>query len=299
MPVTLFAGNLSLQTLAFLDEGSSSTLVDEVVAKRLKLTGELEPLIVTWTGGIKRHENCSRKIRFMLSANGCEKQFTLDDARTMSELMLPKQCVRFSEITARYPHLSDLPVADHSLEDPKILLGLNNLHLFAPLESRVGNPGEPLASRWTVYGPEIHRSTTETFVNLHSIKPASNQELHEVGVTSFGVPESAEDQRARTILQETTVRIGDRFQTGLLWREDVRQFPDSFPMAFRRLKALERKLEKNSLLKENVLMQIEEYQAKGYAHKATTEEIAEIPSSNVWYLPLNVVLNPRKPDKIV
>lgn len=312
VPVTLFAGKMSVNTLAFLDEGSSSTLVDEAIAKRLRLQGEPEPLTVTWTGGIKRFENTSRRIKLMMSAKGCNRQFTLEDVRTVSELMLPKQCVRFSEISERYPHLSDLPVADHSSEDPKILIGLDNLHLFSPLESRVGKPGEPIAVRsalgWTVYGPETQRMRTEAFINLHTIKPATNQELHdmmraqfvmdEVGITSFGIPESAEVQRARAILQETTVRIGDRFQTGLLWREDVRQFPDSFPMALRRLKALERKLEKNVPLKENVTRQINEYQAKGYAHQATAEELEEAIPSTVWYLPLNVVLNPRKPDKV-
>ncbi|XP_058449016.1 uncharacterized protein LOC131428977 [Malaya genurostris] len=297
VPVKLTVGQISIQTVAFLDEGSSSTLIDERMANRLKAKGEAEPLIVKWTGDIRRHENNSRKIKLELSAIGENKKFLLRDVRTVSELVLPKQSVRFAEISVRYPHLAGLSVTDHSSEEPAILIGLDNLHLFAPLESRVGKGDEPIAGRsklgWTIYGPQQRKSSAETFLNLHSVTQASNQELHdmirtqytldEAGVTSFGVPESAEDQRARAILQSTTTRIGNRFQTGLLWREDERQFPDSYSMAVRRMKALEKRLEKDPELKQNVYKQISEYQVKGYAHKV---------------MPLKVVLNPRKPNKV-
>ncbi|XP_058827121.1 uncharacterized protein LOC131687099 [Topomyia yanbarensis] len=312
VPVTLSVGELSFNTWAFLDEGSSSTLIEEAIAKRLRAKGETEPLIVTWTNDIKRHENFSRKINLTLSAHGCRDKFHLENVRTVSELVLPKQSVRFVELATKYQHLAGLPVADHTSQEPTILIGLDNLHLFAPLESRVGKPGEPIAVRstlgWTVYGPETCKSTAKTFLNLHVTKTVTNQELHDImrshyvldetGITSFGIPESMEDQRARATLQATTVRVGDRFQTGLLWRENERRFPDSFPMAVRRQKALEKKLEKTPKLEENVFQQIIDYQRKGYAHQATAEELAGTPQSAVWYLPLNVALNARKPDKV-
>ena len=116
--------------------------------------------------------------------------------------------------------------------------------------------------------------------------------------SSFPVPECVEEKRARQILEETTKRVDDRFETGLLWRQDERQFPDSYPMAVRRMKALDRKLEKNPALKENVCKQIKDYQVKGYAHKIIDAELTETPKEAVWYLPLNVVVNPRKPGKV-
>ncbi|XP_055551044.1 uncharacterized protein LOC129733299 [Wyeomyia smithii] len=313
VPVTLYAGNIVVKTLAFLDEGSSSTLIEQSVANQLKVRGAPEPLIVTWTGDIKRYENDSRRITLMLSAQGSSDKFALENVRTVSKLVLPKQSLRFAEIATRFPHLAGLPVADHVGEEPAILIGLDNLHLFAPQESRIGQPGEPIAVRsrlgWTVYGPEKRqKENAATFLNLHVTESVSNQELHdmmraqyvldEAGVATFAVPESLEDQRAKAIQLKTTKQVGDRFVTGLLWRKDERRFPDSYPMAVRRAKALERRLEQDEVLKNIVCKQIDDYQAKGYAHKATKEELSGTPSSAVWYLPLNVVVNPRKPGKV-
>ena len=61
---------------------------------------------------------------------------------------------------------------------------------------------------------------------------------------------------------------------------------------------LEKKLERSPELYRNVRNQIDEYQAKKYAHEATKEELRPADPERTWYLPLNVVLNPKKPGKI-
>ncbi|XP_058817768.1 uncharacterized protein LOC131681077 [Topomyia yanbarensis] len=312
VPITLYVGRKAFNTIAFLDEGSSSTLIEEAVANKLGAKGESEPLIVSWTGDIKRYENGSHRVSLMLSAQGSKEKFRLENVHTVSNLVLPKQDVQFSEVARRYSHLAGVSVTDYGEEQPTIMIGLDNIHLFAPLESRIGGQGEPIAVRsrlgWTVYGPEKQKAAAETFLNVHIVKPATNEELHdmmreqyaldEAGITSYEVPEPVEEQRAREILRTTTKRVGKRFQTGLLWREDERNFPDSYPMSMRRLLALERKLNRDPALDRIVREQISDYQIKGYAHKATAEELEQTPRSAVWYLPLNVVLNPRKPGKV-
>ncbi|XP_053691423.1 uncharacterized protein LOC128739948 [Sabethes cyaneus] len=55
---------------------------------------------------------------------------------------------------------------------------------------------------------------------------------------------------------------------------------------------------KNPELHENVCRQIDEYQLKGYAHVATAEELNGTEAGKSWYLPLNVVQNPKKPGKV-
>lgn len=57
--------------------------------------------------------------------------------------------------------------------------------------------------------------------------------VRELSVESLGVAlasnwEEIEDQRARRILEETTVRTASgKFETGLLWKTDSIEFPDS------------------------------------------------------------------------
>ncbi|XP_058817511.1 uncharacterized protein LOC131680817 [Topomyia yanbarensis] len=69
-------------------------------------------------------------------------------------------------------------------------------------------------------------------------------------------------------------------------------------MAMRRLKHLEQKLAKSPKLYENVCKQVQEYQMKGYAHLASEDELSGSDNPKVWYLPLNVVLHPRKLEKV-
>ncbi|XP_053691672.1 uncharacterized protein LOC128740170 [Sabethes cyaneus] len=309
VPIRIYNGNRFLDVVAFLDEGSSYSLMDSSVAKKLKLSGAWKPILIKWTAGMSRLESESRCIDLSISAKGSEEKFLLRNVHTVQQLQLPEQKVRFAEVTTRFKHLHDLPVECDQDGPPKILIGLKHLHVYAPLESRVGEPGEPIAVRtklgWTIYGPQNCDEGQVGFAGTHSV--FTDQDLHELlrshytmenaGVSVTTLPESAADRRARDLLEKTTMRIGDRFQTGLLWKNDKPQLPDSLPMALKRMKALERKLSKNPELEQNVERQIEEYQRKGYAHVASPQELAESEPGKVWFLPLNVVLNHRKPGK--
>ncbi|XP_055645114.1 uncharacterized protein LOC129780714 [Toxorhynchites rutilus septentrionalis] len=306
IPVVLSHGDKSVNTLAFLDEGSSYTLIESSLTKYLQCPG------VTWTAGMTRLERYSQKLDLSISAQGSTEKFSIRNAHTVEKLQLPIQRPQFDDIMKRYEHLSGLPVINYPEESPRILIGLKDVYLFAPLESRVGNPGEPIAVRsilgWTIYGPVANEQSQANIVGHHSCTEISNQELHDLlkfqytleesDVSVEFIPESDDVRRAREIMERTTVRIGERYQTGLLWKEDVVEFPNSFPMAMRRMEGLKRRLAKNQELLENVKQQIVEYQNKGYCHKATKKELTESDPKRVWYLPLNVVLNPKKPGKV-
>lgn len=102
------------------------------------------------------------------------EKFSLYNARTVTELQLPKQDVRYAEVARRYAHLADVPVDDSPTGVPTVLVGLDNLHLFAPQESRIGRAREPIAVRsklgWTIYGSEKRRAEAHTYVNVHSVR---------------------------------------------------------------------------------------------------------------------------------
>ncbi|XP_058816283.1 uncharacterized protein LOC131679560 [Topomyia yanbarensis] len=312
VPIKLHNGRHVLDVIAFLDEGSSYSLMESSVAEQIKLCGVWKPILVKWTAGMNRLERDSKCVDVSISAKDCEEKFLLRNVHTVQQLQLPEQEVRFAEITARFKHLSGLPITECLNGPPRILIGLKHLHVYAPLESRIGNPGEPIAVRtklgWTIYGPQCSDDTMVGFAGHHIVGESKDQGLQELlrkyftveesGLAVTVLPESTENIRARKLLEQTTTRVGERFETGLLWKNDDPQLPDNYAMAVKRMQSLERKLSKNPELRQNVESQIKDYQNKGYAHIATEKELMTAEPGKVWYLPLNVVLNPKKPGKV-
>ena len=111
------------------------------------------------------------------------------------------------------------------------------------------------------------------------------------------LPISEEEKRANQILVDTTIRRGNHYETGLIWKYDRIELPDSYNMALRRLECLERRMSRNPELKENLQKPLLAYQLKGYAHRASKDELAAVDIRRVWYLPLGAVINPKKPGK--
>ncbi|XP_058816370.1 uncharacterized protein LOC131679655 [Topomyia yanbarensis] len=237
---------------------------------------------------------------------------SLSDVRTVSKLDLPRQSLRYAELAETFPYLKGLPIDDYDQAVPRILIGNDNAHVTSTLKLRDGRPGEPIAAKsrlgWTVYGSNQDKSG-DIVHSFHICEcQEAEQTLHELvekffSVESLGImevahPESAKTQRANRILMETTKRVGQRFETGLLWKYDSFEFPDSYQMAVRRLQCLERRMQRDLLIGESVRRQLSEYQAKGYIHKATRKELDDSDPRRTWYLPLGVVINPKKPSKV-
>lgn len=267
VPVVLSSNNNCQTIFAFIDEGSSYTLVEESVASQLGIKGRPEPLTLQWTGNVKRHEPKSQRIQANICGKGCNAQYKLVDARTVSRPVLPSQTLKYGSLAQRFPHLRGLPLQDYELVQPKLLMGLDNLRLCVPLKLREGGPTDPIGAKcrlgWSIYGCIPGQSTQKAVVNFHVAAVADpDRELNEqfrdfvtlenTGVLgSLEIPESNDDKRARELLMNTTRRIPDEpgYETELLWRTDNPLFPDSYPMAVRRLEGLERKLQKDPNLK--------------------------------------------------
>ncbi|XP_058817350.1 uncharacterized protein LOC131680654 [Topomyia yanbarensis] len=308
IPVKLHYGDKSVTLQAFLDEGASVTLMEKQLADRLGVVGVQEKLIIKWTADVTRIERDSRRLNLWASAVGSGEKMLLKTVRTIDKLMLPQQSLNGEELSEQYMHMRGVPISSYDGR-PEMLIGLNNIHSFAPTEVRVGETVEPIAVRcklgWTVYGPKPTAAQWENgYLGYH--QDVTNEDLHDLLKSHYALEESVvtvpqesvEEKRAREILERTTHRVGNRFETGLLWKTDDPRFPESFPMALRRLKQLEKRLEKNPELFNIVCQQIEEYQEKGYAHLATCDELLKTEPDKTWYLPINVVLNPKKPGKV-
>ncbi|XP_062538728.1 uncharacterized protein LOC134207003 [Armigeres subalbatus] len=313
VPVVLHANGKSVETFAFLDGGSDSTLVEKSLIEHLGIQGPVSPLCMQWTNGVKRTEEDSMAVQFQISGLDQSKQFQLKDVHTVDNLNLPRQSIHFEELTSRFAHLRGLPVKSYIDGVPGILIGLDNTKVKIPLKHREGNANEPVAAKtrlgWVVFGRAGLTDRVLPHRVLHVCTRQQDADLDElvkqffstesVGISALTPIESADEKRARDILQRTTVRtLSGRYQTGLLWKYDEIKFPNSKPMAERRLQCLERRLSKSPDLYAKMRQQMVEYQIKGYAHKASMSELQESNIESIWYLPLGVVVNPRKPGKL-
>ncbi|XP_055601508.1 uncharacterized protein LOC129750567 [Uranotaenia lowii] len=313
LPITVYgSGNRKLNTYAFLDEGSSLTLMEEALAQELGIQGDPQVLCLKWTGNVTRTERNSQKLELEISGINLTK-YHLQDTRTVKALTLPKQSLQYDSLSTMFRHLEGLPISSYTHAVPRILIGVNNIRLTVPLRVKEGKLNEPVATKtrlgWCVYGGTVGCLEKAT-VNLHTCVCITDRTLHDTvkdyfaledtGIATSKVLESANDIRANKILEESTIRVGQRFQTGLLWKYDLDliEFPDSFPMAMKRFECLERKLEKDLKIKQTIEQQIKDYLTKGYARRATNDELKNSDPRKVWYLPLGVVVNPKKPGKV-
>ena len=118
-------------------------------------------------------------------------------------------------------------------------------------------------------------------------------ELESIGVANTDVPKGGYD-RALKKLEEKSRFLGDRWETGLLWKRDQATRVDSYPMAYRRLQLLEKRLDRDPEYARLYYAEMQRFIDNGYVRKA--EKQANV--DRIWYLPHFGVTNVNKPNKI-
>ena len=111
-------------------------------------------------------------------------------------------------------------------------------------------------------------------------------------------PRSAADARAQEILETTTFHNGQRYDVGMLWADDNIQLPNNYFSSLVQLKSLEKRLSRDTSLKETYANTIREDLEKGYLITVPDAHKFEQRSNKEWYLPHHPVINPNKPVKV-
>lgn len=313
MLVTLHYKGQKIDAYAFLDEGSSTTLMTQELADKLNAKGINKPLSLEWTDeSVKRNEPQSEIITLRINIKGKGPKTVPFEARTVSSLRLPTQSLNYEEIAPKYEHLAHLPINSYRDVIPEILIGLDNWTLALPTTVREGKIGEPIAAKcklgWTIFAMNNNESKSRTFFHICE-ETKSDDDLHQLVTNYFKIDHlgieakqsslnTSEENKALKIMESTAKRRPDgRFEIGLLWRNQPHDLPDSELMSLRRLEGLKRSLKHKPEILEAMEKQIADYLEKGYIREVTQQEINEN-RARVWYLPIFVALNPNKPGKI-
>ncbi|XP_065088427.1 uncharacterized protein LOC135709909 [Ochlerotatus camptorhynchus] len=318
VPVLLHGRGKSVRTFAFLDDGSSATLMEHSLLSKLGLEGEPYPLCLGWTADQQRQEMNSVKLALEISGIHDTKMHWIPKVHTVESLALPRQALAMEKLACRYHHLKDVPADSYREVAPRMLIGMDNCRLGHALDSKEGKKNEPIATRtrmgWIVFGPcAVTTQSVSGFTAYHSFNVCpccerNDAELHKTVKEYFSLDNigavrpirpllSKDDERAEQLLISLTHVKGKRYETGLLWRNDDVRLPDSKSMAMRRLICLEKRMQRDPELAEALKEKNRDYERSGYIEKLTESQLAE-KFPRVWYLPIFPVVNPNKPGKM-
>lgn len=105
------------------------------------------------------------------------------------------------------------------------------------------------------------------------------------------------DKKAIQIMENSLVFDGEKYKCELLWRFKENQLPPSYGMALKRLDCLQKRLERETGLREQMESQLSEYERKGYIKRVDDFHVNKL-KDDCWYLPIFPVRNPNKPNKL-
>ncbi|CAG7667006.1 unnamed protein product, partial [Allacma fusca] len=304
LPVTLMGPGGEVTINAIMDDGSTLSLIDMDLAKSLDISGPNIPLCMQWTNGTLSHEVDSEVVSLKIrGAHKGSKIFKMNGVRTSTSTSFPMFDVNVEELKEKYSHLADVPFAPLKSR-PLLLIGHDNIQLALSRKYRLGGWSDPIASKtllgWVIHG-DIPVSSNRVNEHILFHECCGDDELNRLvkesfSTESFGVqipktPLKSQDyKRALMLLESTTVKVGERFQTGLLWRQDNMVLPESRSTALRRLHCLERKMDRDPEFADQYIAKMEDFINKGYA--------VMVSSPRKWYIPHFPHVNPKKPGKI-
>ncbi|XP_053620234.1 uncharacterized protein LOC128680823 [Plodia interpunctella] len=312
LPVQLSGPHGEIDTYALLDDGSTITLLTSSLADKIGVAGPAAPFVIEAIAGAHIDAVNSQRVKFSIKGKYTNNKINIE-ARTIDSLNISPQSVP-TEALAHCEHLQD--ISDqlvYATAEPLILIGQDNWSLLIASEVRRGKLEQPVASHtplgWVLHGQKRvcpygrgGYMLQERFhcSHAHTKDEALEQLIKEhYDLESLGVeprrPQADPEIRALQILQKTTKALTEGgYETGLLWKEEGKPFPNNYQAVLGRLQGVEKRLKKNPALSQKYKEQMHSLFENKYAELAPTAP----PVGNTWYLPHFPVVNPSKPGKV-
>ncbi|XP_047993895.1 uncharacterized protein LOC125232313 [Leguminivora glycinivorella] len=290
LPVTVSGPKGTAHIFAFLDDGSTLSMIDQDVADEIGAVGQDEPLCIR---GIQRLKLSSVTQTVKAKVSPARGGLTYDiSLKTVDGLGIRSQSLNKKRLL-EYEHLADLGDECYTgMGVPQMLIGGDFSHLINPTEVRQGGEDEPCAVKtslgWVFFGrmPRYVPNNEQVVMHCHSDDSDLVEQVKKHwAVEALGITAKdnirPDDQRAIDTFERTVKKVGQRYEVGQLWAADDIKLPPSFNMAKARLRNLEARMSRDPDFANEYQAQIHKLLEKGYA-----ERIMEPPQSDrMWFLP--------------
>lgn len=282
------------------------TLIRKNLADKIGLKGQKTHLRLQGLNDTTLSDSNALKGSCLISPYPDGRRYEIRNLFILRDVRLPVQTVTALDIQ----HLGPGGPSPYDQAEPGLLIGQDNWRLIATAEQRDRGGNLLAAARtklgWVAHGCKGAYPKLRNFCSVRVVTGMDREDarLHELvkeyfSLESLGIRlegrTTASEDRIRRILNQTTRFVGDRWETGLLWRKDEVNLANNYEHARSRLQAVERKLDTDQQLAKLYYAEMDRLFATGYAEVIEDEEE---PEGRTWYLPHFGVTNPNKPGKL-
>ena len=301
-------GTRTVETYAFIDQGSSATFCTEKVMRMLNLRGRKTEILLRTMGQEKLVHS---HILSDLEVSGLEEEMYIDlpSVFTQPEIPVKKENIPQQMDLQRWTYLEEVRLPSIKAEIG-LLIGANAHKAMEPWQVINSQDDGPYAVStaigWIVNGPiknedEPQHSEGLQSVTANRISVASIEEMLTQHFNSDFSERSCEDktemsQEDRKFMQdvEQSVKLIDgHYCIGLPFKDRSMKMPTNRKLAEQRAINLKRKLIKNKEFCIDYQAFMHDVIAKGYAEKVPAER-CQCREGEVWYIPHHGVYHPKK-----
>ena len=299
-----------IETYAFLDNGSDTTLCLSSLAESLGVSGKPVHFSLSSINAENIPKSGYEVSLNVFSLDG-EEPILLDRVWTVDRLPISKRSIPSDEDVSQWPHLEGVkfPRLDGEEKTVSILIGNDVPEAHWVYEEKRGRRKQPYAVRtplgWTLIGRLNRSSAREAQVNYirgsqemlsSQLKRLYDAEFSEC-LASSKLAISGEDRRALAILENSARLVEGHYQLALPWRYRPPSLKNNRCIALRRLHVLKKRFQKDPSLMEKYCKTLNDYIAKGHARKVPDDQINP-GGKPLWYLPHHPVIHEHKPGKV-
>ena len=276
-----------LEENVLCDDGSNITLIDEGVAQELGLEGERIQTKITGVGGkVEVYSALYTEVEISSMSGKVRRRIKAKVIPSPAGNLFATNWANHKEA---WPHLRKLPfLPPVGGGKCRIILGTDQAYLLQSLEEISGATSyEPIARRtplgWTCVGPVFPAPRVgeeKTFLSFRATGIVEGTDMPDRLLTSPVLCRPG-DRKALKAIVDSSVRVGDRIQVPVLWKDGTRP-GNNFFQAKGRWQSLRNQLSKEPGLLERYQEVVSGWEKKGYARPVPLEEVG---ARDAYFLP--------------